>query len=93
MDEIEQQLQAFRQQFPLVPFTNAGRLFSTVRRMQAERDRQIPLAHRTGFVVSVADGKRPSEMTGEEWERFFQSLCVQLQQQYPDLYRQLFPQH
>lgn len=38
MDDIEQVLRSLNEKYPLVPHTDAGRLFSTVRRMKAEKE-------------------------------------------------------
>lgn len=70
--------------------TEAGRSFSAVRRMKAEREFGIPINLRTGFAVSVKTGKAANEMTDEEWEEFYRSLSKKLKGDYPDLYKTLF---
>ena len=62
MDDIERQLRSLDEQFPLVPHTGAGRLFSTVRRMKADKERRIPINRRTGFAISVKKGKPANEL-------------------------------
>ena len=75
---------------PLVPHTRAGRLYSTVRRMKAEKELQIPIPHRTGFAISVQTGKSGREMEIEEWEKFYRDLRDELKRDYPDLYKRLY---
>ena len=52
---IEEQLRTLDEKYPLVPYTHAGRLFSTVRRMKAEKEMGIPIEHRTGFAICGQD--------------------------------------
>ncbi len=75
---------------PLIPHTNAGRLFSMVRRMKAEKETDIPLNFRSGFAVSVFTGKHANEMEEQEWEDFYGALSGQLKRDYPDLYKEIF---
>ncbi len=90
MDEIDAQLAELSKNYPLVSHTNAGRLFSSVRRMKAEKEMHIPIARRTGFVISTKSGKRANAMTEQEWEPFYDSMCTELKRDYPDLHEQLF---
>ena len=53
MADIEDLMRSLDQDCPLIPHTNAGRLFSAVRRMSAEKRLGIPIACRTAFVISV----------------------------------------
>lgn len=78
------------EKYPLVPHTNAGRLFSTVRRMKAEKALGMPVNQRTGFAISTESGKSASKMTESEWEEFYAKLSSQLKDNYPDLYVSLF---
>jgi hypothetical protein len=75
---------------PLVPHTNAGRLYSTVRRMTAEKELDIPIRYRTGFPVSVKTGKNANEMDVKEWEEFYSALSEQLNTQHSNLYNKIF---
>ena len=74
----------------MIPHTNAGRLYSTVRRMKAEKERGIPIERRTGFAVSVETGKAASEMADAEWESFYASLCAELRRDYPESHKLIF---
>ena len=78
------------EKYPLIPHTNAGRLFSLVRRMKAEKELKIPISLRTGFGISVETGKAANKMTEQEWEKFYQNLCEQLKKDYLELYDRLF---
>jgi hypothetical protein len=40
------------EQYPLIPHTHAGQLFSTVRHMKIERELAVPIKSRTAFVIS-----------------------------------------
>ena len=88
--DIEETLRELDQKYPLVPHTNAGRLFSTVRRMKAEKEMGLPIEHRTGFAISVKSGKAANEMTKREWQGFYHRLCDSLKRQYPELHERLF---
>jgi hypothetical protein len=91
MDDIEELVRSLEERFPLVPHTGAGRLFSTVRRMKAEKEMGIPVSRRTGFVISVNRGKPANELDESQWDEFFSELCGQLKRDYPELYQQVFP--
>jgi hypothetical protein len=91
VDDIDARLQRLNEEFPLIPHTGAGRLYSTVRRMKAEEEDAIPIARRTGFAISVETGKRGYEMAEDEWRHFYNQLCGQLKRDYPNLYSRLFP--
>lgn len=87
---IEEKLKKIEQEYPLVPHTGAGRLFSMVRRMKAEKEMGIPINRRSGFVISTESGKNSNTMTDKEWEKFYEGLCEQLKRDYPELYSKLF---
>lgn len=89
---VDEQVAELDKEFPLVMHTNAGRTSSTVRRMKAEKERNIPIDRRTGFVRSVETGKAASEMTEDEWESFYERLCAELRREYPDIYASIFPE-
>jgi hypothetical protein len=61
MDDIDKTLRLLKEQFPLVVH-GAGMLFSTVRRMKAEKEHGIPINRRTGFAISVKKGKPANEL-------------------------------
>ena len=90
MDDIDEVIRSLEQQYPIVPHTNAGRLFSTVRRMKAEKKLGLPIIRRTGFAISVKEGKPSSELSESAWESFYSGLCKELKERYPDLHEQLF---
>lgn len=87
---IDDEIATLDKEFPLVLHTNAGRTYSTVRRMKAEKERGIPIERRTGFAVSVKTGKAANEMAEAEWEGFYASLCAELRRDYPDMHLRLF---
>ena len=87
---LEDQLEKLTKECPLVLHTDAGRSFSTVRRMKAEKKIGIPINLRTGFAISVKTGKAANEMTDDEWEEFYNSLTERLKSDYPDFYKRLF---
>ena len=89
MDEIEELVRSLEEEYPLVPHTGAGRLFSTVRRMKAEKELGIPISRRTGFAVCVKEGKPANELKETEWEEFYSTLCSELKRDYPELHKQL----
>ncbi len=68
---IEEQLLKLNKEYPLVRHTNAGRLFSTVRRMKAEKEIGIPINYRSGFAISVKTGKAADKMSEWEWGNFY----------------------
>lgn len=92
MDELARELQKLDKEYPLVPHTRAGQLFSSVRRMKAEKDLGIPIERRTGFAISTRTGKRANQMTEQEWETFYSELCAELKQEFPDEYSRIFAQ-
>jgi hypothetical protein len=87
---LKDQLEGLDERYPLVLHTEAGRSFSAVRRMKAEREIGLPVNLRSGFAVSVKTGKAASEMTDDGWEELYNSLCERLKGDYPDLYQTLF---
>jgi hypothetical protein len=87
---LEDQLEKLAKKHPLVLHTDAGRSFSTVRRMKAEKKMGIPINLRTGFAISVKTGKAANAMTEDEWEEFYNALSERLKGDYPDLYKSLF---
>jgi len=87
---LQEKLIKLNKEYPLIPHTNAGRLFSTVRRMKAEKEMGIPISFRSGFAISVKTGKSANEMTEQEWENFYKDLSEQLKKDYPELYQEIF---
>jgi hypothetical protein len=87
---LEDQLGGLNKECPLVLHTDAGRSFSALRRMKAEKEIGIPINLRTGFAISVKTGKAANEMTEDEWEEFYYALSEQLNRDYPHLYKTLF---
>ena len=91
MKDSEELIRRLRKEYPIIPHTNAGRLSSTVRRMKAEKQQAIPINRRTGFAISTSSDQSASEMDEETWEKFYQGLCEELRQQYPELFESIFP--
>lgn len=60
-------------------------------RSRAKKAQGIPLARRTGFVISVELGKPTHDLTEEQWEELYAGLAAELRRDYPQLYGQLFP--
>lgn len=87
---LKEKLKNINKKYPLVPHTNAGRLFSTVPRMKAEKEMDIPINFLSGFAISTKTGKRDSEMNEKEWEHFYSSLSKKLKKSYPNLYQRIF---
>lgn len=88
---LEEKLKRIRQEYPLIPHVRASRLYSTVRRMKVEKEMDIPINLRAGFVISVKTSKRANEMTNKEWEDFYGDLCEELKRDYPEMHVQMFP--
>ncbi len=87
---LQEKLEKLNKECPLVPHTNAGRLFSTVRRMKAEKEMDIPINLRSGFAISTKIGKPANEMNELEWDGFYSVLSEQLKRDYLYLYIDLF---
>ncbi|MGA9709254.1 MAG: hypothetical protein WBQ87_16320 [Candidatus Sulfotelmatobacter sp.] len=83
-------LEKLAEENPLVLHTDAGRTFSTVRRMKAEKKMGIPISLRSGFAISTKSGKAANAMREDEWEEFYNALSRHLRRDYPDLYERLF---
>jgi hypothetical protein len=89
-EEWRVQLEKLAKENPLVPYTDAGRTFSMVRRMKAEKKMGIPISLRSGFAISTANGKAANEMTEGEWEEFYDALSKHLRRNCPGLYALVF---
>jgi hypothetical protein len=89
---LKDQLERLAKDYPLVVHTDAGRTFSTVRRMKAEKKMGVPIFLRTGFAISAKTGKAANTMTEDEWEDFYNALSERLKRDYPDLYERIFTQ-
>src|SRR5450756_933763 len=87
---LKHQLEKLAKEHPLVLHTDSGRLFSTVRRMKAEKKTGIPIFLRTGFAISTKNGKAANAMTEDEWEEFYNALSERLRGDYPELYERIF---
>ena len=84
------QLEKLAKENPLVPHTDAGRTFSMVRRMKAEKKIGIPISLRSGFAISTESGKAANAMNEDEWDEFYDALSKHLRRNYPGLYASLF---
>ena len=73
-ERFRAELEKLAKEYPLVPHTDAGRTFSMVRRMNAEKKIGIPINLRTGFAISTTNGKAANRMTEDEWEEFYDDL-------------------
>ena len=62
-EEWRVQLEKLAKENPLVLHTDAGRTFSMVRRMKAEKKMRIPISLRSGFAISTKNGKAANAMT------------------------------
>ena len=89
-EEWRVQLEKLARENPLVSYTDAGRTFSMVRRMKAEKKMRVPISLRSGFAISTKNGKAANAMTEDEWEEFYDALSEYLRRDYPDLYARLF---
>ena len=84
------QLKKLAKENPLVPYTDAGRTFSMVRRMKAEKKIGTPISRRSGYAVATKNGKPANVMTEDEWEEFYDALSKHLRRNYPGLYARVF---
>jgi|SRR6266849_2640812 len=89
---IDDEIAKLDKEYPLTPHTNAGRLYTTVRRMKAEKERGIPIERRSGFAISTVTSQAANQMREQEWESFYGRLSDQLKADYPDSYVALFPE-
>lgn len=89
-DNLKGIWEMIQKEYPLIHFTGSSRLYTMVRRMQAEKKYNIPIELRSGFAVSAQSGKHANEMAEQEWEEFYQALSNQLKRDYPELHRKLF---
>jgi hypothetical protein len=89
-NNLEEIWNMIQKEYPLVMFTGSSRLYTMVRRMQAEKKYNIPYELRSGFAVSVKSGKHANEMAKQEWEEFYNALRMELKKKYPGLYTKLF---
>ena len=87
---LKDHLEKLAKEYPLLPYTEASRTFSTVRRMKAEKDMGIPVFLRTGYAISTRTGKAANTMTEDEWEQFYGALSEQLKRDNPELYEMIF---
>lgn len=89
-DNLKETWEMIQEKYPLVMFTGSSRLYTMVRRMQAEKKYGIPIELRSGFAVSAKTGKHANEMAEQDWEEFYQALQRELKNHYPELYKKLF---
>ena len=57
-EEWRVQLEKLAKENPLILHTDAGRTFSMVRRMKAEKKMGIPISLRSGFAISTGKTER-----------------------------------
>lgn len=89
-DNKAELLNKLNKDFPTTVHTGIGALFTTVRRMKAEKELNLPIAWRIGSAISVKTGKRGNEMNELEWHKFYTALCENLKRDYPSMYDRLF---
>ena len=89
-EEWRVQLEKLAKENPLVLHTDAGRTFSMVRRMKAEKRMRIPISLRSGFAISTKNGKAANAMTEDEWEEFYNTVSNHLRRDYPTCTRSCF---
>jgi len=89
-DNLEETWKMIQEKYPLIMFTGSSRLYSMVRRMQAEKKYGIPVELRSGFAFSVKTGKHANEMAEQEWEKLYTALRNELKRKYPGLYSNLY---
>jgi hypothetical protein len=89
-ESVNKLLAKLNKKYPLVGNTEAGRLFSVVRRMKAEKEFGVPIGVRSCFAVSVKMGKVANKMTKQQWDEFYKDLCERLKRDYPGFYEKLF---
>jgi hypothetical protein len=89
-DNLEEIWNMIQKEYPLVYFTGSSRLYTMVRRMQAEKKYGIPIELRSGFAISVKSGKHANEMAEQEWVEFYHALRMELKEKFPELYPNLF---
>jgi IS1 family transposase len=87
---LEEVTEKILSEYTLIPHTRSSRLFSTVRRMKAEKELNVSFNRRTNFVISTKTGHRTNEMAEQEWEEFYEALSNELKTDYPDIYARLF---
>ncbi len=88
--ELQEKLEKIQRECPMIPHTDAGRMFSMVRRMKAEKELEIPIPMRSSFIISARLGKAANEMSGEEWEEFYEVLAGELYMRHPELFKKIF---
>ncbi len=89
-DNLEEIWKMIQEKYPLVYFTGSSSLFTMVMRMQAEKKFNIPIELRSGFAISLKTGKHAHDMAEQELEEFCNSLRMELKENYPILYPNLF---
>lgn len=87
---LQEALLEIEGRYPIQLFTCRSALVTTVRRMKAEREWEIPIRLRSGCAVSVEHKVNANKLQEEQWERLYQRLVVQLKQVYPEHYEPLF---
>lgn len=90
-DQKEEIEKILKEKYPLTRHTAIGMLYTTVRRMSAEKEFNIPISWRIGFAKSVRTGKSGNEMNESEWYNFYNQLCENLKRDNPTVYEMLFP--
>jgi hypothetical protein len=92
MNTLEQTIAELNKKYPLILRTHASRLYTTVRRMKAEKEGEVSIKFRYGSAISVKTRKPANKMTKKEWEVFYRILSERLRAEYPERYSGLFPE-
>ncbi len=91
MKKLRETLEMIQREYPIVMHIELSRVYTMVRRMQAEKKYNIPIPLRCGVAISVENGKHANEMAEEEWEKFYLTLQKELKRREESLYYKLFP--
>ena len=80
------------EEYPFIIYVGISRLYSAVRRMNADRVHNIPYGLRSHHAISVKTGKSAQEMAEKEWNEFFDRLRAELKRENAGLYYNVFPE-
>jgi hypothetical protein len=89
--ELEEKLEKLEKDFKIVTFTGRSCLVTSVKRMKAEKEMNIPISLRTGCPLSLKYGRPANELTEQEWEDYYGIMCEELKKLYPENYAYVFP--
>ena len=87
---LKEKLESIERECPFVPHTNAGRLYSTVRRMKMQEELDIPYEYRFSHAIFLKTRQRTHELDKKNWDEFYCGLSAELKRDYPELYERIF---